>query len=141
VADTFDEIFERAKCSFAYWHERILLCANDSQRLSLAHEIASIVKRLPENQVSNTVTVTIGLIEKGKSLRGGWSRRQIELLGITYPPTHGWAKRSVGNKITASEAEEFLALKDAHVPARLRATPPSIWNPESEAGAPRVKAP
>lgn len=66
---------------------------------------------------SDNVWVTEELIESGMSRRGAWSREQLAILGIAWPPSHGWKKRAVGKKLSAAEAERFVALRDAHLPA------------------------
>lgn len=54
--------------------------------------------------------VTAEFIEQGKSQRGGWSKRQLAILGVQWPPQPGWKQRAIGREITQAEAEEFLVL-------------------------------
>lgn len=59
--------------------------------------------------------VTKQLILDGRSRNGGWSRKQVLILGLAWPLTHGWMKRVIGNPISDSDARLFLELKDKHV--------------------------
>lgn len=60
---------------------------------------------------TNTVTVDAKFITRGQSFRGGWNKRQFEILGFDWPPPPGWRRMAVGREIPASLAEEFLSLK------------------------------
>lgn len=50
------------------------------------------------------------LIKSGQSAKGGWTRKQLQLLGVEWPPKQGWRRRVIGREIDKSAAEEFLAL-------------------------------
>jgi hypothetical protein len=54
------------------------------------------------------VTITDDLIEGGKSAVGGYSKAQLALLGVTWPPLRGWKKGIVGKQITKDAATRFL---------------------------------
>lgn len=55
--------------------------------------------------------ITQQLIEQGQSGAGGWNREQLAVLGIPWPPRHGWRQRIDGRDISVEDAEHFLALK------------------------------
>lgn len=57
------------------------------------------------------VPVTQRLIENGKSGAGGWTRAQLEIIGVKWPPKHGWRRRVDGALIPRSEADRFVSLK------------------------------
>ncbi len=64
-----------------------------------------------------SVYVTRELLESGKSKNGGWSRRQLEIVGVMWPLKKGW-RRQLHKKarlITESELAEFVSLKDKHL--------------------------
>lgn len=63
-----------------------------------------------------TVQITPKFITCGQSFRGGRTRRQMEILGVGWPPPPGWRKKPVGQLISRALADEFLALKK-HRPA------------------------
>lgn len=54
--------------------------------------------------------VTKEFIEQGISAHGGWTRRQLDILRVQWPPARDWMKRCVNRKISAVDAAEFLAL-------------------------------
>ena len=58
--------------------------------------------------------ITIELIEAGRSERGGWTKQQLALLGVTWPkgksPRHGWQQEIIGHEISAADAVEFAGL-------------------------------
>lgn len=63
---------------------------------------------------ADTMQITLELIEEGKSPAGGWTRKQIELLGLSWPMDNGWKNRVAGNPISRDDARRFLALKGTH---------------------------
>ena len=61
--------------------------------------------------MSETVELTDDLIEAAKSERGGWTRGQLECIGVAWPPPKGWKRLVIGRKIDKTSAERFVALK------------------------------
>ena len=57
------------------------------------------------------VTITDELIRSGQSDAGGWNRAQLDLLGVAWPPAHGWKIKIIGKPISADTAAKFLALR------------------------------
>ncbi len=51
--------------------------------------------------------VTKAYIEKNKTVKGSWTRKQIEALGIEWPPRKGWKKRIIGHVLTDQKAAVF----------------------------------
>ncbi|MBN9421743.1 MAG: hypothetical protein J0I91_04680 [Candidatus Accumulibacter sp.] len=61
-------------------------------------------------QRSAVMRITEEFLASGLSARGGYSRRQLELLGVSWPPLKDWM-RSVMDGIIADEvAAEFVGL-------------------------------
>jgi len=54
------------------------------------------------------VLVTREFIMQGRSERGGWTKDQLALLGVTWPPEAGWIQRVVGKEIYAEAAAAFV---------------------------------
>ena len=54
--------------------------------------------------------ITEELITAGTSKRGGFSKRQLALLGVDWPPTSGWKKSVIGRPIPQEDAQEFIHL-------------------------------
>jgi hypothetical protein len=63
----------------------------------------------------NVMVITQQFIEQCQSFKGGWSKRQLNLLGIEWPPAPGWRKFLTGKEIPPDVANQILLLKDAHL--------------------------
>ena len=55
--------------------------------------------------------ITAEFIEAGKSASGGWSRAQLQILGVAWPPPKGWKTVVVGKSIKEADAKLFLSLR------------------------------
>lgn len=55
--------------------------------------------------------VTHELILEGMSGNGGWNAKQFALLGIAWPPFHGWKYSVIGQEISEEDAAEFVRLR------------------------------
>lgn len=56
------------------------------------------------------ITVDKKFIMKHRTARGAWTRAQLNIIGVSWPPAQGWIARVAGKQITESEAEEFKRL-------------------------------
>ncbi len=54
--------------------------------------------------------ITKEFIEKGVSNEGGYTKQQLAILGVAWPPKTGWKNRCVGKTITDNKAKEFLGV-------------------------------
>lgn len=54
------------------------------------------------------VKLTKEFIQQHKTDYGGWTKAQIEALGLKWPPRHGWQERLVGKEISAEAAQRFI---------------------------------
>lgn len=82
--------------------------------------------------------VTHEFILAGMSGNGGWSRAQLELLGIQWPPVQGWKWRAIGTVIPDSDADLFLALKGkkkAEIKRQMREGTLTLFNMQQLEGA------
>lgn len=52
--------------------------------------------------------ITSELIEEGKSEKGGWTKFQLSLLGVQWPPQKGWKEIVIGRRIAIEHARQFL---------------------------------
>lgn len=55
-------------------------------------------------------------IEAGRSSNGGWSRAQVELLGVSWPLVSGWKKALIGKEVSENAYKRFIAFKGRHLP-------------------------
>jgi ribonuclease HI len=79
-----------------------------------------------------TVKVTDELIRSGMSTAGGWTKEQLGILGVSWPPESGWRKRVIGTEITSEQAERFANPKRKPKKAKSAfklATPSDILHP------------
>jgi hypothetical protein len=75
--------------------------------------------------------LTKDLIKAGRSFRGGWSRRQVAVLGEDMN-RKGWFDRLRGKVVSDEEYEIFLGMKDKHLkPKHFR--DPSALEPQEKA--------
>lgn len=69
-------------------------------------------------------------LSAGASAVGGYTRKQVQLLGLTWPPPKGWKNLVIGTEISDESAEEFLLISGSG--RRLRKekggdSPPLYW--------------
>ena len=67
--------------------------------------------RLLGREVILMELITDELIESGKSASGGWSKAQLQILGVAWPPQNGWKAGVIGKSIQESDAKLFLSLR------------------------------
>ena len=46
------------------------------------------------------VEIEYEMLDAARTSRGGWSRAQLQVLGVPWPPPTGWMRRTVGTKST-----------------------------------------
>lgn len=49
---------------------------------------------------------------KCRTPAGGWTKAQLEVLGISWPPMQGWHDTVIGNSLTALQRDRFCSLKN-----------------------------
>ncbi|GAA5021692.1 hypothetical protein GCM10025794_08380 [Massilia kyonggiensis] len=54
--------------------------------------------------------ITEEFLRTGASDRGGWSRQQLQLLGVTWPAPKGWKRALLGQTIADDIAQQFIAI-------------------------------
>ncbi len=60
------------------------------------------------------LTITEEMLDNGKSSNGGYSKKQIKLLGEDATVS-GWRERIIGKSIAEENFNLFLSLKNAHL--------------------------
>jgi len=62
------------------------------------------------------ITVTKAFIEEFKTKNGAWTKRQLELVGVRWPPKKGWQRKVIGLQITQEAGDEFkeISLRTYH---------------------------
>lgn len=59
------------------------------------------------------MVVTKDFILAYKTDRGAWTRAQLSLLGVDWPPRAGWMQRVVGMELNDSDAEAFMIARNS----------------------------
>lgn len=57
------------------------------------------------------VLISLEYLEKHRTKKGGYNKRQIESLGLTWPVEHGWREKLVGTILSAEKASQFEQAK------------------------------
>jgi hypothetical protein len=63
-----------------------------------------------------SITVTEQWLKQHATARGGYTKCQLEIIGVGWPPPTGWKARVVGNAIGAVDAKEFERLSGQSSP-------------------------
>lgn len=50
-------------------------------------------------------------LESSRSLRGGWTANQFELIGVDWPPLSGWKKEILKTPIPEDNIVRFISLR------------------------------
>ena len=53
--------------------------------------------------------ITRDWIMQHRTARGAWTRKQLEAIGVRWPPQRGWVGLSSGQEITADQQARFEA--------------------------------
>lgn len=59
------------------------------------------------------ITLTRELIHRHATENGGWTRSQLQAIGVDWPPAQGWIDRVVGQEIDAASFQAFTAATPA----------------------------
>ncbi len=55
--------------------------------------------------------VTYQWLKDNATLNGSWTRAQLNVLGIEWPPAKGWQERVWGKELNDREVEQFKAAR------------------------------
>ncbi|HSH24581.1 MAG TPA: hypothetical protein VLA13_03480 [Massilibacterium sp.] len=64
--------------------------------------------------------ITEQILKEAESINGAWSRKQLETIGIKWPPPKGWKKKIIGTKVDKSKIQKLLSLKNKHIESKLK---------------------
>lgn len=54
--------------------------------------------------------LTHELIHAAKTQKGGWTKAQLEVIGVSWPPVNGWRHNVVGKEISEADYQRFCDL-------------------------------
>jgi hypothetical protein len=54
--------------------------------------------------------ITKEIIEKAKSINGGWSASQLKVIGVEWPPKKGWKEKVIREMVVVNDEQlkQFL---------------------------------
>lgn len=58
------------------------------------------------------MVITKEIIDQGKSKNGGWTKKQLSILGVSWPPEKGWQNKIIGKEIDKDTLDQFLGKLD-----------------------------
>lgn len=58
------------------------------------------------------ITITPELLAKAKTDAGGYTKAQLAILGIDWPPVKGWARAVIGRELDAEQAARFVEARE-----------------------------
>ena len=64
--------------------------------------------------------ITKDYLDRNKTTKGAYTRRQLSILGIAWPPIKGWKSLILGKVLTSDEANEFEAAKNIKPKKRVK---------------------
>lgn len=63
------------------------------------------------NSIDETVIINKEFIKLGENGNGGWNKKQLAIVGITWPPFKGWIDSLENKVISYEDAVKFIELK------------------------------
>ncbi len=51
--------------------------------------------------------LTREMIEQHKTAKGGWTRAQLQAIGVGWPPPRGWLQAAIGREVSAEDFRVF----------------------------------
>jgi 5-methylcytosine-specific restriction endonuclease McrA len=70
---------------------------------------------LSPEENNESIVLTKEIFDLVVSSNGGFSRAQLSLLGVDFPPPKGWKKQLTGTLASREVVEELITLKDKHI--------------------------
>ena len=64
------------------------------------------------NSGKSVMLLTRDFLKSNCTSKGGYTKYQLELIGVSWPPAKGWPKQVIGKEISEETAQKFVAAKD-----------------------------
>lgn len=61
------------------------------------------------------ITLTEQLIKNAQTYNKGWTRKQLEVIGVSWPPRAGWIKTVCGIQISEKQYNDFCKYSDTTI--------------------------
>lgn len=96
---------------FSTWSSHILKTVAEEEDCSELVRNTAIMA-LASRPFESFITITPKMIhEAGTTGYSGWNRKQLQCLGVHWPPPKGWLKGLKGAQVSAEKWNRFLALR------------------------------
>ncbi len=56
--------------------------------------------------------ITKSFLLDNRTKSGAWTREQLRIIGVNWPPVKGWQGLIAGKELTGAEVAEFIRAKD-----------------------------
>lgn len=76
------------------------------ENINIEHKIAPVVQKVVTDD-SEKIKLTKEIIEAARTPNGGFTRKQLAALGVSWPVQGNWIKEKIGTYITKEQLEEF----------------------------------
>ena len=83
----------------------------DWEMTMITHGQDSEITQNTKYEISGYMRITSEFIEAGRSTAGGYSKKQLALIGVDWPPVKGWKRSVIGQEISTRTGEEFIRLR------------------------------
>lgn len=95
---------------FKEWSDSILQMLAYEENCSQEFRDAALAEL--ESRPDSVVELTTQMLhEAGSSGYQGWTRKQLEVLGVHWPPPSGWLKKMAGTVVPNWKWRKFLSLR------------------------------
>lgn len=71
---------------------------------------ATVDELLKDADRRQFVTLSREHVMAGRSKAGGWTRKQLALIGVDWPPLTGWVNRATGRRLPGSAVAAFIRM-------------------------------
>lgn len=97
--------------------------AKKTVTMSKTEAIQTIVGAARSATEPGKIVMNNDILELAKSSSGGWSEKQLRLIGVEWPMRSGWKETVIGKLITSSVVHLFVSLRDRHLPKGKKKSP------------------
>lgn len=83
----------------------------NDKKLKETNSSSAIIDKYEKQEVRATIQLTRQIIERAQTPNGGYTRSQLEAIGISWPPQEGWVEQKIGTFVTPSQLEKFYRIE------------------------------
>lgn len=98
------------------WSDHVLNWLLTEEGISMEFREIAEAEMLRRMSPDDMITLTAESIHAAATNNGGWTRAQLSVIGIKWPPRHGWISDVVGTRISMRRYKDFVEAK--HIKAK-----------------------